>query len=67
MVQKLLKKGTIVRPRCKIKIDSLTSKKNLWNRLMKQKLIYSGEMIQAVLSQKLTVKVQSEAIDIFLL
>ena len=30
-----------------------------------KKLIYSGEMIQAVLSQKLTVKVESEAIDIF--
>ncbi len=50
----------------KLKINSLTSKEEFMESVDEtKKLIYSGEMIQAVLSQKLTVEVESDAIDIF--
>ena len=49
-----------------LKINFLTDKKDFMKSVVDtKKLIYSGEMIQAVLSQKITVDVESEAIDIF--
>ena len=49
-----------------LKINFLTDKEDFMKSVVDtKKLIYSGEMIQAVLSQKITVDVESEAIDIF--
>lgn len=49
-----------------LKINFLTDKEEFMKSVVDtKKLIYSGEMIQAVLSQKLTAEVESEAIDIF--
>ena len=49
-----------------LKINFLTDKEEFMKSVVDtKKLIYSGEMIQAVLSQKITAEVESEAIDIF--
>ena len=47
-------------------VNYLTPKEDFMNSVEEtKKLIYSGEMIQAVLSQKITVEVKAEPIDIF--
>ena len=63
---KIIEKEVNQSKNIKLKINSLTSKKEFMESVDEtKKLIYSGEMIQAVLSQKLTVEVKSDAIDIF--
>lgn len=49
-----------------LKVNYLTPKEEFMNSVEEtKKLIYSGEMIQAVLSQKITVEVEAQPIDIF--
>ncbi len=49
-----------------LKVNYLTDKEDFMKSVEEtKKLIYSGEMIQAVLSQKITVEVGAEPIDIF--
>ena len=49
-----------------LKVNYWTDKEDFMKSVEEtKKLIYSGEMIQAVLSQKITVEVEAEPIDIF--
>ncbi len=49
-----------------LKVNYLTPKEEFMNSVEEtKKLIYSGEMIQTVLSQKITVEVEAQPIDIF--